>query len=421
MVAFRNCLLGLLFSAAAAEEGSRPRLPATLQKISQANGAACLDGSAPTFYVMPGDPEKFYLHMEGGGWCISLEDCAKRAGTGTGTSKFNAQTTDFQGMVDGWGGWYLSNSTSINPMMASWTKVLVNYCDGASWAGNNATPTYYLGKQLHFRGKANLDGLIESLKADLAFKFATATDVVVSGGSAGGLSTYLHTDTFRAALPPRTKVVGMPDAGFFLDDPVSVASGWRAGVIWAAEVQNTSASANPACLEHYSRSGEAWKCFFAQYTAPFVQSPLFALQSMYDAYQTSAEVKSRAPSIVNAYAANLSATLEASLSLLAVGGADSTATAAFMNGVGTDTVVAATTHKNGAFLDACWHHSGAWPSLQINGTTAWDAMAEWYTGTGRRYWKEEAPAGFPCTECCPARHPPACDGGCSSCCGPLWG
>ena len=44
-------------------------------------------------------------------------------------------------MVEGWGAWYLSNDTAINPMMASWTKVLVNYCDGASWAGFNATPT----------------------------------------------------------------------------------------------------------------------------------------------------------------------------------------------------------------------------------------------------------------------------------------
>ena len=39
---------------------------------------------------------------------------------------------------------------------------------------------------------------------------------------------------------------------------------------------------------------------------------------MYDAYQTSAEIKSHDPTIVNPYAKNLSATLEASLSLLYV-------------------------------------------------------------------------------------------------------
>lgn len=392
-------LLLSLLGAASAEEGSVPRLPAQLQQVSQANGAACLDGTAPTYYIMRGDREKFYLHMEGGGWCISLADCAKRAGTSTGTSKFNGAATDFQGIVDGWGGWYLSNSTAINPMMASWTKVLVNYCDGASWAGFNSTPTFYQGKQLHFKGRANLDGVIDALKADTALKFGSATDVVVSGGSAGGLSTYLHTDRFHDALPPSTKVVGMPDAGFFMDNAVSVASGWRAQVIWAAHAQNTSASANPQCLAIYT-GVEEWKCFFAQYVAPFVRSPIFALQSMYDAYQTSAEIKSRSPSIVNPYAVNLTATLEASLALQSDG----------------------KTQKNGAFLDACWHHGGAWPSLQVEGTAAWDAMAVWYKGGGgKRYWKEAAPGGFPCKTCCPAAHPPACDGGCSSCCGPLWG
>eukprot|EP01043_Picozoa_sp_COSAG02_P007227 COSAG02_NODE_214_length_28689_cov_34.895523_1_plen_161_part_00 len=150
--------------------------------------------------------------------------------------------------------------------------------------------------------------------ASSGFDFGSATDVVVSGGSAGALATYLHTDMFRAALPRTTTVVGMPDAGWFMDNDISAASGWRAQSIWAASIQNTSASALPACLGRYG-SSEPWKCFFAQYVAPYVQSPLFALQSMYDAYQTSAEIKSRDPKLVNAYAENLTATMETSLAL----------------------------------------------------------------------------------------------------------
>jgi hypothetical protein len=228
------------------------------------------------------------------------------------------------------------------------------------------------------------------------------------------LATYLHTDTFRAALPG-SRVVGMPDAGFFIDNSVSVASGWRDQVRWAALQQNTSAGVPPACLAHYAPE-EQWRCFFAQYAAPFVKAPLFALQSQYDAYQTSAEIKSRDPHIVNLYGLNLSRTLEEALQLLG----DTTGS----GGRNPPTT------KHGAFLDSCWHHSGAWPSLQIDNTTAWDAMAAWYkqihsadagTRPGRRYWKQAAPSGFPCQECCPATHPPACDGGCTSCCGPLWG
>ena len=158
----------------------------------------------------------------------------------------------------------LSNTTALNPLMAGWTKVLVQYCDGASWAGLNRSMTTYVdpesgqATELHFAGKANLDGLITSLKADSSLEFASAKDVVVSGGSAGGLATYLHTDTFRAALPD-TRVVGMPDAGFFMSNDVSIASGWQAGVVWAAQAQNTSAGVPPACLAHYEPLGEGWK------------------------------------------------------------------------------------------------------------------------------------------------------------------
>eukprot|EP01050_Picozoa_sp_SAG11_P006549 SAG11_NODE_511_length_8847_cov_3.611911_10_plen_194_part_00 len=161
---------------------------------------------------------------------------------------------------------------------------------------------------------------------------------------------------------------------------------------WAAIAQNTSAGVPPACLVHYRSLGEGWRCFFAQYAAPFVQSPLFALQSQFDAYQTSAMIRSRDSTIVDPYAMNLSNTLELSLGLL---GSDAGAALAKKNG------------RNGAFLNACWHHSGAWPRLQISGVTAWDAMATWYiafcaapergnkTG-GQRYWKQSAPAGFLC-------------------------
>ncbi len=43
-----------------------------------------------------------------------------------------------------------------------------------------------------------------------------ATDVVISGCSAGGLATYLHVDLWHSLFPSSTKVVGMPDSGFFL-------------------------------------------------------------------------------------------------------------------------------------------------------------------------------------------------------------
>ena len=116
----------LLAQAALADEGAAaPHLPATLRTIAQDEGAACLDGCAPGYWVMPGDPSRFYIHMEGGGWCISLEDCANRARTATGTSKFNQQVSDLQGMVDGWGAWVSCEPAGLAELPGQWA--------GLSW------------------------------------------------------------------------------------------------------------------------------------------------------------------------------------------------------------------------------------------------------------------------------------------------
>ena len=81
----------------------------------------------------------------------------------------------------------------------------VLYCDGASWTGSNATLTMHKGKQLHFRGKQNLDALLADLLSNKGMD--RATEVVISGGSAGALAVYLHADAIRSVLPKSAKVV----------------------------------------------------------------------------------------------------------------------------------------------------------------------------------------------------------------------
>jgi len=44
-----------------------------------------------------------------------------------------------------------------------------------------------------------------------------ASDVVVSGCSAGGLATYINIDWYKSVLNPKTVLTGLPDSGFFLD------------------------------------------------------------------------------------------------------------------------------------------------------------------------------------------------------------
>ena len=96
----------------------------------------------------------------------------------------------------------------------------MRYCDGASLSGDKPTPTNVNGTILQFRGRAILDAHIKSILNERGMK--QATDVIVSGCSAGGLATYLHCDHWADAIASATsntaKVACMPDSGFFLDE-----------------------------------------------------------------------------------------------------------------------------------------------------------------------------------------------------------
>ena len=73
-------------------------------------------------------------------------------------------------------------------------SIYLPYGDGASFSGYRAETWPVPGKPGHnltFRGIKNLDAAIEFA---LANGMSDATELVVTGVSAGGLSTFLHTD-----------------------------------------------------------------------------------------------------------------------------------------------------------------------------------------------------------------------------------
>lgn len=386
-------LLLVPLAAVGAATAGYPLMP--LFKLPQTTGAACLDGTPPAYWFLEGaEKSKYYVNFEGGGWCTSLDDCYGRAYTSRRKGSSNGLPDPFnlEQLQDAWGNWYYSNQSRYNPLMHNWSKVEVLYCDGASWTGMNDTITVHKGKPLHFQGKRNLDALMAELLTKHGM--SSATEVVISGGSAGALAVYLHADAIRAVLPFAAKVVALPDDGFFMDNDYSEKSGWAAKQRWVYQQQNSSAGVPADCLAHYGNRhpSEDWKCLFAQYTAPLIKTPLFALQPKYDAYQTGAELKSTDPKLVNAYGQNLTATLEA----------------AVLGQPGSSI------NRNGAFLDACWHHGGGWPGL-VSDSGEWPggAFSIWYAGLGQpgagtppaplaqRYWKNSA--SFPCRACCPCK------------------
>jgi STAM-binding protein len=202
----------------------------------------------------------------------------------------------------------LSNDPSVNPQFANWNMVWMKYCDGNSFAGALSTPISYnngtANVPLNFRGHYILEAVVDSLyknTMNAPVPFTQSYDIVLTGCSAGGLATYLHSDWWGSQIPAiRPPPVGstltrngfygsVPISGYFLDAASMDAS---AGHVYANEIQvifglsNATYGVNDRCITAHTPTNDQWKCNMAPYTYPYIVTPLFPLNSFYDSWQT---------------------------------------------------------------------------------------------------------------------------------------
>jgi O-palmitoleoyl-L-serine hydrolase len=106
--------------------------------------ALCLDGSKAAYYAVEGDPKKFIISFEGGGWCgsyaaninLTIDNCHSRSKTAMGSSTTYAPTMVLsQGIL---------SDNELNPFR-SWTKVHLKYCDGTGHQGYRKDPVVWNG------------------------------------------------------------------------------------------------------------------------------------------------------------------------------------------------------------------------------------------------------------------------------------
>lgn len=235
-------------------------------------GAVCLDGSPPAYNLHRGSGtgiNSWLVHMEGGGWCNNVTTCLHRKNTHLGSSSKMDKELAFSGI--------LSNNLKFNPDFYNWNRVKIRYCDGASFTGDveEVDPD----TNLHYRGARIWLAVIEDL---LSKGMKDAENAILSGCSAGGLTSILHCDSFRALLPMGTKVKCLSDAGYFInvDDLTGVpriASYFEETMKLHGSERNLPASC--------TTDSKANLCFFPQYVAPKIQTPLFILNAAYDSWQ----------------------------------------------------------------------------------------------------------------------------------------
>ena len=94
----------------------------------------------------------------------------------------------------------MDSTAAVNPTFSSFNRAILWYCDGASFSGDRTAPYHHksTNQTLYFRGRRVLELLIDELIERRGL--GDATDVLVAGGSAGGLATFLHADRVAELL-----------------------------------------------------------------------------------------------------------------------------------------------------------------------------------------------------------------------------
>jgi hypothetical protein len=295
--------------------------------LAERYGAKCLDGSPPAIYMKgantsadPSAANKWVLFFKGGGWCYDETMCYTRSQGILGSSlQLNATQPKF-----GYGGGGPVGADALeNPSFAHFNRVILWYCDGGSFTGDLTDPIVVNGSKVWFRGKRNLDAVLGYLREEHGF--GAATDVLVSGGSAGGLSAYIHADHIRSTLLPpdaghgatqetpllspsaststsasatrptdtarnatTLKFRAAPVSGFFLNHRTMTGEAMHeADMRYVFTMMNSSGGVNRACAAAYSPVGEQWRCIFANESWSFSTTPTFPINSAIDAYQLS--------------------------------------------------------------------------------------------------------------------------------------
>jgi hypothetical protein len=152
-----------------------------------------------SYYLRPGasTSSTWVFSLEGGGECVTQQDCTSRAKTPLGSSTSWPPTTELGQVRRAFRNCipvhfsqlqYQSTDPLWNPRLYNAHHVFVKYCTGDLFIGGVSEPsnsTY----GLYFSGRRVVEAVIEEL---LTQGLSSANLVVWSGDSAGGIGTRQH-------------------------------------------------------------------------------------------------------------------------------------------------------------------------------------------------------------------------------------
>ena len=167
--------------------------------------AKCLDGTTAGFYFQeassPEQSKKFVIYLNGGGECDNEPACLSAMGTKLGSSKYFKKQYEASG-------WYLgSDNCKHNRDFCEWNHIFNPYCSQDLHSGQQTEPNEW---GVHFAGHH----IQEAIMDELEDRLSVATDIMVTGASAGGLGVWMTVD-WVAKRYPQARVTGVSIAGLY--------------------------------------------------------------------------------------------------------------------------------------------------------------------------------------------------------------
>lgn len=331
--------------------------------------ALCNDGSPAAFLLRPGSgvgAQRWIIYLEGGGQCGDAAECAARYRgrraemTSSGLPDGGVVTVPQAGLK--------SPEPGENPDFYDATFVQVHYCSSDLWSGDAAAVPGAPMDQMshwHFRGREILAEVVAELMPQ---GLRDATEVFLTGSSAGGVGVTLQVDDLRARLSPATRLVALQDAGFIIEYPpydpvtqresevrplpqeqelVAAAQAWGGRGDASCEAKATTEVERAGCrIPSRVLGGE------------HVIVPVFVRQSQLDAVQVKRLIDpldTSAPA--SAFRERFAASMRGALAALAES-----------HGV----------HSSHDSLHGVMNTTEGWTTLAVDGVTVRDAVGAWY-------------------------------------------
>jgi hypothetical protein len=178
--------------------------------------ALCNDGTSAAYVLRPGvgaAANRWILSLPEGGYCYDQASCSSRAANTpslVSSAPYQANPSSAFGLAG-----LLDPAPSNNPDFYDASVVQVLYCSSDLWSGARSSPSAFHSQDpttWNFQGHAILDAVIADLKA--SHNFSAATEIMLTGQSAGGLGVFLNVNSIAKLAPPGARFVAFSDADF---------------------------------------------------------------------------------------------------------------------------------------------------------------------------------------------------------------